>query len=64
MNYFHFISKEEGREAEATISPTITTRSKATRGGGSTAHRRINRGMPRGGSNARPTPIIWQGNKG
>lgn len=51
--------EEEGREAEASTSPSITTRSKAIKG---TANvRRPSRGFQRGG---RPTPIIWQDNAG
>ena len=49
--------QEEGREAEASTSPSINTRSKATRG--AAASRRNSRGYPRGAG--RPTPIVWQG---
>ncbi|XP_067629851.1 nucleoprotein TPR isoform X2 [Eurosta solidaginis] len=47
--------EEEGREAEASTSPSITTRSKTTKSTGNV--RRPSRGFQRGG---RPTPIIWQ----
>ncbi|XP_014090746.1 nucleoprotein TPR [Bactrocera oleae] len=51
--------EEEGREAEASTSPSITTRSKAIKG--TTNVRRPSRGFQRGG---RPTPIIWQDSAG
>ncbi|XP_054741283.1 nucleoprotein TPR [Anastrepha obliqua] len=51
--------EEEGREAEASTSPSITTRSKAIKGSGGV--RRPSRGFQRGG---RPTPIIWQDSAG
>ncbi|CAD6998549.1 unnamed protein product [Ceratitis capitata] len=51
--------EEEGREAEASTSPSITTRSKAIKGSGNV--RRPSRGFQRGG---RPTPIIWQDGAG
>ncbi|XP_023303718.2 nucleoprotein TPR [Lucilia cuprina] len=53
--------EEEGREAEASTSPSINTRSKATKG--TPSNRRQNRGgFQRGGS--RPTPIVWQDSPG
>lgn len=51
--------EEEGREAEASTSPSINTRSKTTRGSGTP--RRPSRVFQRGG---RPTPIVWQENMG
>ncbi|XP_017477358.1 PREDICTED: nucleoprotein TPR isoform X2 [Rhagoletis zephyria] len=51
--------EEEGREAEASTSPSITTRSKAIKSTGNV--RRPHRGFHRGG---RPTPIIWQDGAG
>lgn len=50
--------EEEGREAEASTSPSINTRSKTTRGNVAT---RRPRGFQRGG---RPTPIVWQDQSG
>ncbi|XP_055916183.1 nucleoprotein TPR isoform X2 [Eupeodes corollae] len=50
--------EEEGREAEASTSPSINTRSKTTRGNVAT---RRPRGYQRGG---RPTPIVWQDQSG
>uniref|UniRef100_A0A1I8NNF9 Nucleoprotein TPR n=1 Tax=Stomoxys calcitrans TaxID=35570 RepID=A0A1I8NNF9_STOCA len=54
--------EEEGREAEASTSPSINTRSKATKGVSS--NRRPQRGFHRGGGANRPTPIIWQESPG
>lgn len=51
---------EEGREAEASTSPSINTRSRSIRGT-PTARRSSNRQHQRGG---RPTPIIWQQDHG
>uniref|UniRef100_A0A1A9WND6 Nucleoprotein TPR n=1 Tax=Glossina brevipalpis TaxID=37001 RepID=A0A1A9WND6_9MUSC len=53
--------EEEGREAEATTTPSINTRSKTTKG--LTATRKPPRGLQRGGP-GRPTPIIWQESPG
>uniref|UniRef100_T1P9Z6 Nucleoprotein TPR n=1 Tax=Musca domestica TaxID=7370 RepID=T1P9Z6_MUSDO len=54
--------EEEGREAEASTSPSINTRSKATKG--MTANRRPQRGFHRGGAANRPTPIVWHESPG
>ncbi|XP_073813503.1 nuclear basket protein megator [Musca autumnalis] len=54
--------EEEGREAEASTSPSINTRSKATKG--VSANRRPQRGFHRGGAANRPTPIVWQESPG
>lgn len=51
------IKQEEGREAEASPSPSVNTRSKSTRGSG--LPRRPSRGFHQRGG--RPTPIVWQG---
>ncbi|XP_037955452.1 nucleoprotein TPR-like [Teleopsis dalmanni] len=48
--------EEEGREAEASSSPSINTRSKSTKG----SSRRPQRGYQRG----RPIPITWQDSPG
>ncbi|KAL9918986.1 nuclear basket protein megator [Glossina fuscipes fuscipes] len=53
--------EEEGREAEATTSPSINTRSKTTKG--LTATRKPPRGLQRGGP-GRPTPIVWHESPG
>ncbi|XP_037913909.1 nucleoprotein TPR isoform X2 [Hermetia illucens] len=48
---------EEGREAEATTSPTINTRSRTVRTTPQNRRNNRNQHQQRGG---RPTPIIWQ----
>lgn len=61
MNFpsnFLSLQMEEGREAEASTTPSLNTRSRSMRGTPS-SRRNANRNHPRN-SGGRPTPIVWQ----